>query len=344
MKKRIGNLLTAILLALLVGLNFSPVLNVSAEGEGEETPGVGTSISLTPVSKILQISSEKTYDDTFSVNNDGADPIKIEVYAAPYSYVYSNEEDLYKLGFTNENNYTQISRWITFKDNNGNYTAKPVFQIEPGKSIDISFRITTPSNIPSGGQYAVIFAHTLSSANSGSGIRTEASPGMIVYGRSTEGESTVSAEFSDLKISEEEGKVTGSVKVKNDGNVDFNAKGVLRVEPIIGFSSYGTDKEDGSVHSDSDSGTKTERPETRISVIPETELALTHTWENTPSFGIYKATFTVSVGEKTETVEKIIVRMPLFVIVIIIILLTFLTIWIILMVRKRKERRSRLAV
>lgn len=325
--KKISKLWVVVLATLVFGLSLAPISNIYAEEEEEASAPKGTSISLMPVSKILQIASNETYEDTFKVNNDGDEAIKVEVYAAPYSYVYSDEEDLYKLGFTNENNYTQMSRWITFKDKNENYVEKPTFSIEPKESLEITFKITTPKSIPSGGQYAVIFVHTLSSVASGSGIRTEASPGMIVYGRSTEGESIVSAEFSDLKISEEDGNVTGSVKVKNDGNVDFNAKGVLKVEPIIGFGSYETPVNSG-----------------RISVIPEVELMLSNAWEETPMFGLYKATFTVSVGEKTESVEKIIVRMPLFVIVIIIILLTFLAIWIILMVRKRKERRSRLAV
>ena len=329
MKNYISKLWVVVLLITILSLGLMPVFGVYADEENtsQTTQTVGTSISLEPVSKILQIASGETYNQSFKVNNDGDGELRIEVYAAPYSYVYSDAEDTYKLGFTNENNYTQISRWITFDDGNGNYVEKPTFLIQPHDSREIKFKITTPSSIPSGGQYAVIFAHTISSAASGSGIRTEASPGMIVYGRSTEGESIVESEFSELKIGEEEGNIFGSVKVKNSGNVDFNAKGVLKVDPIIGFGSYETPATGG-----------------RISVIPEAELVLSNTWEETPAFGIYKATFTVSIGEKTETTERIIVRMPLFVIVIILILLTFLTIWIIITVRKRKERRSRLAI
>ena len=326
MKNNISKLCAFGLALLVFGLNFVSVPGVYADEEETSNVG-GTSISLEPVSTILQIASDETYTKTFKVNNDGDGEMRIEVYAAPYSYVYSDEEEQYKLGFTNENNYTQISRWITFEDSNGNYVEKPTFLIDPHKSLEITFKITTPSNIPSGGQYAVIFAHTISSAASGSGIRTEARPGMIVYGRSLEGESIIESEFSDLKIGEEEGKIFGSAKVKNTGNVDFNAKGVLKVDPIIGFGSYETPVNTG-----------------RLSVIPEAELVLSNVWEETSGFGIFKATFTVSVGEKTESIERIMVHLPLFVIVIIIILLTFLTIWIIITVRRRKERRSRLAI
>ena len=80
------------------------------EEEAEEEAGqetVGTSISITPVSKVLQLSASSTYDDVLSVTNDGNEQIRFEVYAAPYSYVYSEESDSYALGFSKENNYTQ---------------------------------------------------------------------------------------------------------------------------------------------------------------------------------------------------------------------------------------------
>ena len=319
---------------VLAGLGLIMSNQVHAEEGAENTTPSGTSISLSPVSKILQISSSSVYDNVFNVNNDGGSSIKVEVYAAPYSYVYSDEEDLYRLGFNNETNFTQISRWITFRDNSGKYVTKANYTIEPGATLEVNYRITTPADIPSGGQYAVIFAHTLSSSTSASGIRTEASPGMIVYGRSTEGDATVSAEISSLEIKRNvtEGKNTrnnvfASAKVKNTGNVDFNAIGTLRVDPIIGFSSYETPATVG-----------------RLSVIPETELVLSDEWKETPSFGLYKATWTVTTGDNTETTEMVICLIPPFVIIISIILLTIIIVWIIIMVRKRRERRSRLAV
>ena len=322
---------------LIVGLGVFGNINSYAEEEnsdGAEDAFSGTSISLTPVSKILQISSDSVYDDIFTVKNDGSNEIKIEVYAAPYSYVYSDEEDLYKLGFSNENNFTQISRWITFKDTDGRYVEKAYYTVEAEESLDIEYRISTPSNIPSGGQYAVIFAHTLSSATSVSGVRTEASPGLVVYGRSTEGEVDTSSEISDLKISKsvsEDGatrkNIYATAKIKNIGNVDFSAIGVMKVEPIIGGGEYETPNTKG-----------------RLSIIPESELVLSDEWEETPGFGIYKVTWTVMVGDQTESTTRVIFLFSPVAVVITIILLTIVIIWIIIRVRKRKERHSRLAV
>ena len=308
---------------VLAGLGLIMSNQVHAEEGAENTTPSGTSISLSPVSKILQISSSSVYDNVFNVNNDGGSSIKVEVYAAPYSYVYSDEEDLYRLGFNNETNFTQISRWITFRDNSGKYVTKANYTIEPGATLEVNYRITTPADIPSGGQYAVIFAHTLSSSTSASGIRTEASPGMIVYGRSTEGDATVSAEISSLEIKRNvtEGKNTrnnvfASAKVKNTGNVDFNAIGTLRVDPIIGFSSYETPATVG-----------------RLSVIPETELVLSDEWKETPSFGLYSVTWTATVGDKTESISQIIFLISPLAIILTIIVLTIIIIGIIIALR-----------
>ncbi|MBO7718213.1 hypothetical protein J6S37_01815 [Candidatus Saccharibacteria bacterium] len=328
MKKIIARI-SALSLAVIFGLVFVTLGNAYADEEGAST---GTSISLTPVSKILQISSNSTYDSNFEVKNDGGSPIRVEVYAAPYSYVYSDEEDTYKLGFNNENNFTQISRWITFRNNDGDYVDKTVFSIDAHNALTVNYRISTPNNIPAGGQYAVIFAHTLSEASSAGGIRTEASPGLIVYGRSTEGETVTSAEISNMKIEQsvtENGATRNnfyaSAKVKNNGNVDFTATGKLTVQSIIGGGDF-------------------EIADSRISIIPEAELLIANELKDTPSFGIYNVTWTVEAGETSETISKTIFLIPVWLVILTILLLTILTIWIIMVLRKRKERRSRLAI
>ena len=268
--------------------------------------------------------------------------IDIEVYAAPYSYVYSEEEGVYKLGFSHENNFTQLVRWISFVNSKGEWVRTKKYKVPAHGSTDVKYKITTPNNIPAGGQDAVIFAHTLTGVISANGIKTEASPGMVIYGRSTEGEVKMSAEISDMKVgygtntpttgmdgvtTPSKDGFSGSAKVKNSGNVDFSAVGKLKVESILGFGGYETPADRG-----------------RISVIPESELEVSDAWEDTPAFGLYKATWTVTAGDSTETVETVVFVNPLPAIIITIIVLTIITIWIIMVVRKRKERSSRLAV
>ena len=342
MKKNIVTTLTVSVLAML-GLGFF-VGQVYAEGKEEtETANTsetaaGTSIRLSPANFVVQLPPDSVVENKFEIKNEGDSEIKVEVYASPYSYVYSEEEDQYKLGFSKENNYTQLSHWMTFEDASGNYVEKPVFTIGANEKYYVNYKIKTPTSMPSGGQYAVIFTHALTSVTSGSGIRTEASPGIVVYGHSTDGENIISAGISNLTIEKgiTEANITrnniyATAKVKNNGNVDFVATGLLKVEPIIGFSSYNNTSEIAN------NGVK-------VSVIPEVEMNVFDEWKETPGFGIYKATWTVSAGGQTETTERLFFLFSPVALIGVIIVLTFLTIWIIMVVRKRKERRSRLAV
>lgn len=303
------------------------------EGAGEEIKKAATSISISPVSKLLQLEANTVYEDSFRISNNGSGILKFEVYASPYSYVFSEEENEYQLGFNNENNYTQIVRWITFKDTDGNYVENPRFVANPGETVQVEYRISTPASIPAGGQYAVLFAHTLSSDSASGGIKTEASPGLIVYGRSN-GETITDGEISDINIGQivDDGEgsknvINASAKAKNTGNVDFMASGTLRVESIFGRTYYETPVTQG-----------------KTSVIPESELAVSDKWEGTPYFGLFRVTWTVTAANKSDTISQIILILPTPIIVVMILLLTIITIWIIVMVRRRKERRSRFMV
>ena len=343
MNKRIIGMVIA-LLAFIVGLGVAMPIGVyaednkpeSSENSSEKSSVPGTNISLTPVSKILQISSNSVYEDSFTVTNDGDALMEIEVYSAPYSYVYSSENDSYQLGFNNNTNFTQMSRWITFKNTGGVFEKKTNYSINPHDSLNIDYKISTPDNIPSGGQYAVIFAHTLTGTVSANGIKTAASPGIVVYGRSTEGEAIIKADVSDMKIvhgpsdsdsNKSSTSVYASAKVKNSGNIDFNANGKLKIDPIIGFSSYETPSS-GSV----------------ISVIPESELTVSDEWKDAPGFGLYKATWTVTIGEDVNTIEQMIFINPFLFIIVVIMVLTLIIVCVIMVIKKRKARRSRLAI
>ncbi|MBR2709335.1 hypothetical protein IKE98_03360 [Candidatus Saccharibacteria bacterium] len=338
MNKRVATgVLVALMLALCPVFLFSRIAraeeaNMEAASETEDAGT--TNISLTPVSKVLQISSGSVYDNTFTVNNDGSRELEIEVFAAPYSYIYSEETGAYQLGFNNENSFTQMSRWITFKSDDGSYKETIRAKIAPNDKKDVEYRITTPGSIPGGGQYAVIFARTVNGVTSSNGIKTEASPGMVVYGRSLEGESVVTSEISNLIINQSindgektKNNINAIAKVKNTGNVDFTAVGKMTVDAIIGGGHYETPSNQG-----------------RVSIIPEAELTVSDEWTETPGFGIFKVTWTVSAADKTETTEKIVIINIIPVILIIIIVLTIIIIGCIMASKKRKARRSRLAV
>lgn len=335
MKKKTTRILSVFTALVLGASMISAAKNVYAEGEDESNVNdVATSISISPVSKVLELVPDTVYDDFFKITNNGKNPLRFETYASPYSYTYSEDDSEYKLGFNRENTYTQITRWITFRDTEGNYVTNPKFTAAGGETVEVHYRISTPSSIPAGGQYAVLFAHTISDSSETSGIKTEASPGLVVYGRSN-GETITTSEVSDIKLeqslqvgSEQKNIINGSAKIKNTGNVDFMAYGSLKVTGIFGRTYYETPVNKG-----------------RISVIPESELVLSDSWEDTPYFGLFNASWTVTVSEdEPQTITRTILIMPAPIIILMILLLTIIIVWIIILVRKRKERRSRFMV
>lgn len=339
MRSTIYKFSVAALAVVLTVLSATFITTNKAFSEGEENSEenkIGTSISISPVSKILQLSANSVYEDSFTVSNNGNADMKFEVYAAPYAYTYSEADDTYQLGFSKENTYTQITRWITFKQEDGNYAEKATFTAAPNTGIEVVYRISTPESIPAGGQYAVLFAHTLSGEVNGSGIKTEASPGLVVYGRA-EGETNAASEIKDLEISntmtvdgQEKNIINASAKVKNTGNVDFMASGKLKVTGIFGQVYYET------------TGVSAK---SRVSVIPESELPVTDSWDETPFFGLFNVEWTVTGnGGTSETITKFVVIMPPVIIIAAISLLTIIIVWIIIMLRKRKERRSKFMV
>lgn len=302
-----------------------------------------TAINISPVSSNVPIMTDTAFDYNFTVTNKGAKPLKFEVYAAPYSYTYSELDGEYQLGFSHENNYTQIARWITFKDSEGNYVKRATFTAQSEEAVNISYRITTPSSLPNGGQYAVIFASAVNETSSdASSIKTEVSPGLIVYGQAY-GETITSAEVHSLAINpslpatkSRSGKsgqsgqfahLNATSKVKNTGNIDFFASGKMKVEGLFGQVYYET---------------PTNQP--NILVIPESEISITDEWEKTPYFGLFKISWQVSAVDKTETISRWILLFPLPLIVISLMLLTIVLIWIIFSIRRHKERRARVSL
>lgn len=321
-------------LATLMCATFVTSNNVFSE-EGE-TQQIATSISISPVSKILQLSANSVYEDTFTVSNNGTSDMKFETYAAPYAYTYSEADDSYQLGFNRENTYTQITRWITFRQTDGTYAEKATFVAAPGSSVEVAYKISTPESIPAGGQYAVLFAHTLTADTNTSGIKTEASPGLVVYGRA-EGETKASSEISGSEIkttmaveNQEKNIINASAKVKNTGNVDFMASGKLKVTGIFGQVYYETAGVSGK---------------SRVSIIPEAELPVSDSWDETPFFGLFNVEWTVTgSGGTSETITKFVAIIPPVIIIVTILLLTIIIIWIIIVIGKRKARRSKFMV
>lgn len=316
-KKRIFSTLLAAL-ALVSSIALAPL----TYAEDGEKPAVWLQIS--PVSN--RVTLRPTGSDalvyTFNVDNIGSETFKYKVYAAPYSV--TNES--YEVNFSNETNYTQISRWITFQKEDGSFGSTASYEIKPNEKQTITYRISVPDDVPAGGQYATIFAESDNDTNAkSSGIKTVSRVGLVIYGR-TDGETNDSAEITDFTLTSflTEGNVETSALVKNNGNTDFTAEHKLVVKKFFGTVAY----EKSRVYD----------------VLPDTSRKIEMDWEDTPAFGIFHVTSTVTALDQTKEESKLVLIIPLFVIIVALVLLTIMVVWLIILIKKRRSQKAKLIV
>ena len=312
------------LVALVVGCvgAIAPTATTYAEGDNsEETPA--TWLQVSPTSKQATFMSGDVLEgDEYEVEvkNIGTEAFQYKVYTSPYAV--SGED--YKLDFSQETTYTQIARWITFENDQGEYVKEVTYTIKPGESKKIPYRITVPEDVPGGAQYAVIWAQTLGGGESG-GVQTVSRAGMVIYGRSI-GDTMTTGEISDYDYMKFTfgGPLTAKATIKNTGNTDFDAYYTYTARTIFGKVL----KEDKGV----------------IKTFPDTEYHADINWENTPFMGIFTVTWSVVAATANEEHTSVVMIIPVFMIVLLILLLTVIIIWIIIIIRKRKQRKSRVLV
>lgn len=280
-------------------------------------------LQVSPVSARVVLKPGSELDYSIIVSNVGTESFNFSVYAAPYTIV---DED-YNVSFSNETNRSQIVRWIKFIADDGSLVDTYKGSVEAGAKKAVSYRISVPEDVPSGGQYATIFAQTDTpeSSSNTSGLKTVSRIGMVVYGRS-EGETEDSAEIAEYNVPGFlfAGPVSVKSLVKNTGNTDFEARYKLTVKSITGNELY--------------------TAEDSHNILPDTARRENLSWENTQFMGIFQVTYRVEALDQVREETHLVIIMPVYMIIIFIALLTILIVWIIMMNRKRKERKSRLVV
>lgn len=325
MKKALTGLL--LVLTLLSGI-VMPGVAVFAE---EETPVSKSALEITPSGARLKLAPGgilegkadhcPSGEDGCSINvkNIGSAAIHFRVYMSPYAVSGENND----LSFSEEaaTAHTQLSRWITVKNPEGEYVKEAIYSAEPNQSINIPFRVEVPQDIPGGSQYAVIWAQILNDGEGG-GIETVGQIGAVITGRSTEN-SVETAEISEFDFQKFSfgGPLTAQATVKNTGNVDFAAKYYYTARTLFGKELY--------------------KQEDFIAAYADTTYHINVEWEETPFLGIFQVEWKVVAADSEQIQTAVVVIMPVIVIVVVVLLLTVVIIWIIIIIRKSKERKAR---
>lgn len=303
-----------LILALVFGGSLSTTLPAWAEEKNDNQ----VRVQISPVSDRPALNAGEELEYSFTVQNLGTAASKFKIYAAPYSVV--NED--YDLSFSKENKRTQLSRWVSFFDGKS-WVKEYSLSIDANKKEVIRYRITVPKDIPSGGQYAAIFAESAPESKlTTSGVTTVSRVGLVLYG-ATRGNTRQEAKITalDFKTFLAGEKLIVSSKVKNTGNTDFVARHELTVKSLFGKVLY----PGSSVNN----------------VLPDTEHRTKMEWEHTPAIGIFQVSYKVTALDQVSEVTRVVVSMPIFVMIIALIVLTLLIAWIIILIRKRKQEKSR---
>lgn len=325
MKKFFATILAG--LTLLGGVMIPNQLVFAEESESESR----SALEITPSGARLTFAPGEVLEDhaehcptgdngcSITVRNIGTGPVNFKVYMSPY--VVSGEEN--ELSFSEEAStaHTQLSRWITIKNADGEYVKEAVFHVEPNESYTVDYRIEVPEDIPGGSQYAVIWAQIMNDGTGG-GIETVGQIGAVLTGRSTE-DSHETAEILEYDFTKFTfgGPLHANATVKNTGNVDFAIKYYYTAKTIFGKELY--------------------RKEDFVAAYPDTTYHVDLEWEETPFLGIFQVEWRIDAADQTRTESAIVVIMPVIVIIVVILLLTVIIIWIIIISRKRKERKAR---
>ena len=258
-----------------------------------------------------------TRTGTFIVQNSGTEAFTYKVYAAPYYVESSDDSTNYDPVFTISNKYTYISEWFTFEKETG--------YLEPGENEEIEFTVKVPSDVAGGAQNAAIMVETEDSADGVSTVQATVRASSIVYS-TVSGDTNYCGKIVDKKIPTLliNPPITASGRVENCGNVDLNVRYVLTVTPLFSDDPIYTNEDDPTI----------------FATLPETKRFTSVQWEGTPSFGIYNVKLDITYNDQTESIEKMVIVCPLWLIILIILFIGALVFWLVSRNRERKAKKT----
>ncbi|MDR0887289.1 MAG: hypothetical protein LBM97_01210 [Candidatus Nomurabacteria bacterium] len=279
--KKFFVLFTAFTLMTTALLSLGTVPSVAADEISEPT----ISLSVKPAQQRLELSPNQSKSAEITVVNSGTVGYEIKVSSTPYTVANDYSVNVFDRG----NDYTQISRWISFD-------GETEFYLEPSQSKIINFTINVPASVPAGGQYASIMAETVPPADA-SGVVAIRRIASLVYANingNTIDKGEITKRIWQNIITNDEGveQTATSVTVKNDGNTDFAAQSRLQ---IIGLFGNSVD----------------EVIDTPKTIFPDTERTVDLVWNKSP-VGIYRLILETSYLGETHTATKIVVLIPIW--------------------------------
>ena len=251
---------------------------------------------------------------TFEVQNTGAKGYDYEIGVTAYSV----RDDDYNPDYETETPYNQPTNWIKFSRTEGH--------VEPNENQEITVTIDVPEDIPSAGQYAMIYVQMAQDEAEGlqsTAMTIQPRIGLVVYSEIEGGNTRREGRVLETKIPTFifDPPITATSLVENTGNVHATATYTLQVFPLFG---------------DEEVYTNEENPAT-LTILPETQRFNSISWDGAPQLGIFRVRETVTILDDTQTIEKIVFLCPIWFLFLVLLIIFFAIFWLVSRVRSRHQ-------
>ncbi len=296
--------------ALIATLAFIAVPARAADDSNQKVE-----ITMSPVSTRLDIQPNEKYDGQFTVLNSGNVGYDIKVYAAPYQVINPQ----YEPNFSTDNNYTQIAKWVTFDQDS--------YHMDAGQTLTVPYHINVPADVPDGGQYAVLFAETqpMNEQINGSSVDALRRVGMLVYAQ-VPGTTRVDGKVieTNLEFWQKSAPLVASQTIENTGNTDFEVTVNYEVKTLFGKS----------VHTNEN---------LKKVVLPGTNRDIVSSWDDAPSFGLFKVSQTAEfLGQTSTNSGWVLIAAPWMLVVAVLIIVLIIGV-IVYAIHRKKNRSKKIA-
>jgi hypothetical protein len=182
-------------------------------------------LQISPPHLRLTLDPGSSISGTLRLSNLGDTSLAYRAYVSPYQVTDST----YQADFNTETTQTQISRWINLGHTQGSLNGHT--------QTDLNYTVTVPTDVPDGGQYAVIFVETTGPATAPhtSGITTLHRLGALVFAQ-VSGTTRQDGQLIRQQIPfwQQSAPLQSFSTIANHGNADFIATYDLQVKSLLG--------------------------------------------------------------------------------------------------------------
>lgn len=272
-----------------------------------------------PMKLEMPVKPGESLSREITIENQFPTPLTIRTYAMDYEIKADNTFEFFPPGYESYS----CANWITLSDSQ--------FTLEGNQQKTVTLSLAVPAKVEPKGHYAVVFFESVGKplAENTTGVITQGRIGTLVL-QYVPGQGKLSGFIESFNIPKYfwstpkfiffggTQMVPWQMVFKNAGNIHLNLENTVQILDIRGKSVY------------------TSTPQ-RITVLPGTSRELKGTWDNAPTFGVFKAinkaTFTDAEGNnrtdsKTLTFyiipgRAIAITLGIIILVILIILLAY---------------------